>query len=165
MFSFTRDDRGILEPYGDMIAMVFVVIGFVFFFAIASQAYIAYRDKAFIAESYEDAVHLADNIKGNPYITWNDERGERSDLIDAEKLDRLDKNNKNYDEEYAGYFFKQYPKVKFSMKVETENEVWIIEQDGTSTKGFSTSVPVTVRMNAREYVPGILTVKIWRAGI
>lgn len=157
MSSFISDERGVVEPHIDMPAMALAVVGFIVFIAVVSQAFGAYQNKAFIAENYQDAMNLAEKLSRDSTLTGS----VRPDVIDAARLEEIGKEPKELMRKYGAYY-------NFMFKVEADS------QSGTYTRiiknpeiseskyGISSSIPVTVRLNEVQELPGTLTVKIWR---
>jgi len=151
--SFINNERAIMEPYSDLPAMALAVVGFIVFIGIVTQAYVSFQEKAFIAENYQDAANLARKLSKDISLSGS------SDTIDASMIENLDQKE----------FMKKYGKVyNFIFKVEANSEErsyfrLIKDPDITESKyGISASLPVTVRINDVEELPGVLTVKIWR---
>ena len=65
---FTKDERAIVEPNSDMVAMVLAVIGFVIFIAVIAQTYQIYQEKTLIVQQYGDAVSLAELLGNDPLL-------------------------------------------------------------------------------------------------
>lgn len=157
MSSFINDERAIVEPHADMPAMALAVVGFVIFIAIMSQAYGAYQNKAFIAENYQDASNLAEKLSRESALTGN----ARPDVIDAVRLEEVGNDPKELMQKYGAYY-------NFILKVEVDTQsrtyIKIIKDPFISEPkyGISSSIPVTVRLNDAQVLPGTLTVKIWR---
>jgi Ni,Fe-hydrogenase III component G len=157
MSSFISDERAIVEPHVDMPAMALAVVGFIVFIAIMSQAYGAYQNNAFIAENYQDASKLAEKLSRESTLTGS----MRLDVIDAVRFESVGNDPKELMQKYGAYY-------NFVLKVEVDTKsrtyVRIIKDpDITVSKyGISSSIPVTVRFNDVQELPGTLTVKIWR---
>jgi hypothetical protein len=156
MSSFISDERAIVEPHVDMPAMALAVVGFVVFIAIMSQAYGAYQNKAFIAENYQDASNLAEKLSRESTLTGS----MRPDVIDAVRLEAVGNDPKELMQKYGAYY-------NFVLKVEVDTKsrtyIRIIKDPdiAVSKYGISSSIPVTVRLNDVQELPGTLTVKIW----
>ncbi len=157
MSSFISDDRAVVEPHADMPAMALAVVGFIVFIAVMSQAYGAFQNKAFIAENYQDAANLAEKLSRDASLTGS----LRPDVIDAAKLEELGNDPQELMKKYGAHY-------NFVLKVEvdtisrTYTEI-IKDPDISESKyGVSSSIPVTVRLNEAQELPGMLTVKIWR---
>ena len=157
MSSFINDERGVVEPHIDMPAMALAVVGFVVFIAVISQAFGAYQNKSFIAGNYRDAMNLAEKLSRDNTLTGS----ERPDVIDAERLEEIRKEPKELMRKYGAHY-------NFMFKVEAYSKsltyVKIIKNPEVSESkyGISSSIPVTVRLNEVQELPGTLTVKIWR---
>ena len=147
---FTRDERAVVEPSSDLVAMALAVIGFVIFISVMAHTYQIYQEKTIIAQHYDDAVSLAGLLGNDPLLTVP----LRPALIDASRVESMGENDI---EELRGKYATCY---NFSFKIEvppTYSEVV-----GTSNEfGISASIPVTIRLNEVEEMPGTLTVKIW----
>lgn len=153
MWSFINDERGLTEPYADLPAMALAVSGFVIFVALMAQAYSAYEEKAFIAEHYQDARNLAMKLTRDPALTVDT----RSDMIDAVKFDAVSRDgNATFDlmDRYGGHY-------GFIVKLEGGTYAGTI-MNTTSSFGAAAAIPVTVKLNDVQSVPGTLTVKLWR---
>ncbi len=157
MSSFTSDDRGVMEPYSDLPSMALAVVGFVIFIALVAQAYTAYQQKAFIAEHYQDAANLAEKLsKDSALLSCT-----RMDVIGAVELEKVSGNHEELFRKYGSYY-------NFMFKVETNQAgraytAIIKDPDVAESKiGVSASVPVTVKFNEVQEVPGTLTVRVWR---
>ncbi|MCD4843445.1 MAG: hypothetical protein K8R25_03055 [Methanosarcinales archaeon] len=147
---FTKDERAIVEPNSDMVAMVLAVIGFVIFIAVIAQTYQLYQEKTLITQQYGDAVSLAELLGNDPLLTVL----RCPELIDASRVESLDAGDIN---ELRGKYAARY---NFSFKIEVPPTYSKVV--GTSEElGISASVPVTIRLNEVEEMPGTLTVKIW----
>ncbi len=157
MSSFINDERGVVEPHIDMPAMALAVVGFVVFIAVISQAFGAYQNKSFIAGNYRDAMNLAEKLSRDSSMTGS----ERPDVIDVERLDVIGNEPKELMRKYGAHY-------NFMFKVEADSKslryIKIIKNPEISDSkyGISSSIPVTVRLNEVEELPGTLTVKIWR---
>ena len=157
MSSFINDERGVVEPHIDMPAMALAVVGFVVFIAVISQAFGAYQNKSFIAKNYQDAMNLAEKLSRDSTLTG----GARPDVIDVERLDVIGKEPMELMRKYGTYY-------NFMFKVEAEPKsgtyIKIIKNPEISDPkyGISSSIPVTVKLNDVQELPGTLTVKIWR---
>lgn len=157
MSSFISDERGVVEPHIDMPAMALAVVGFVVFIAVISQTFGAYQNKAFIAENYRDAMNLAEKLSRDSTLTGS----ERPDVIDVERLEEIKKEPMELMRKYGAHY-------NFMFKVEAYSEsltyIKIIKNPETSDPkyGISSSIPVTVKLNDVQELPGTLTVKIWR---
>lgn len=157
MSSFISDERGVMEPHIDMPAMALAVVGFVVFIAVISQAFGAYQNKAFIAENYQDAMNLAEKLSRDSTLTGS----VRPDVIDVERLEEIGKEPEELMQKYGAYY-------NFMFKVEADSKsltyIKIIKNPEISESkyGISSSIPVTVRLNDAQELPGTLTVKIWR---
>jgi len=147
---FTKDERGVVEPNSDMVAMVLAVIGFVVFISVMAHAYEIYHEKTLIVQQYDDAVSLAGLLGNDPMLTDPD----RPELIDASRVESLDAGDIN---ELKGKYAARY---NFSFKIEVPPTYSKVV--GTSEElGISASIPVTIKLNEVEEMPGTLTVKIW----
>lgn len=147
---FTSDERGIVEPHSDIVAMALTVIGFIIFISLIVHTYQVYDEKTYIAQHYDDAARLAGLLRNEPLLTSPG----RPDLIDAARVESLTSGdiealNVRYGTRY-GFSFKVEVPSMYSEVVGTAEEL-----------GVSASVPVTVRLNEADELPGILTVKIW----
>ena len=147
---FTKDERAIVEPNSDMVAMVLAVIGFVLFIAVITQTYQIFMEKTLIAQQYDDALSLAGLLRNDPMLTVSS----RPELIDASGIESMDGEDIN---ELKSKYAARY---NFSFKIEVPPTYSKVV--GTSEElGISASVPVTIRLNEVEEMPGTLTVKIW----
>ena len=157
MSSFINDDTGVIEPYSDLMAMALAVVGFIIFFAIIAQSYTIYQEKTFIAEHFHDAVALAEKLSKDSEMTSS----VRPDIIDSIKLEEISKDPDEIMKKYGAYY-------DFMFKVEASSESRIYSRiikdpEVTESKiGISASIPVTVKINDVQEVPGTLTVKLWR---
>ncbi len=157
MISFISDERAVVEPHVDMPAMALAVVGFVVFIAITSQAYGAYQNKAFISENYQDASNLVEKLSRESMLTGS----ARPDVIDVVRLEAVENDPTELMQKYGTHY-------NFVIKVEVDTKsrtyIRIIKNpDITVSKyGISSSIPVTVRFNDAQELPGTLTVKIWR---
>ncbi len=156
MYSFISDERAVVEPHVDMPAMALAVVGFMVFIAIMSQAYGTYQQKAFISENYQDAANLAEKLSRDSMLTGS----VRPDVIDAEHLEELVKDPDELMNKYGGYY-----NFMFKVEVDANGRKYsrIITPDiSVPEYGVSSSIPVTVRLNDAQELPGKLSVKIWR---
>ena len=147
---FTKDERAVVEPNSDLVVMVLAVIGFVIFISVISQTYQIYQEKTLIAQHYDDALSLAELLGNDPLLTVS----RRPELIDASRIESMDAEDINeLKSKYAAGY-------NFSFKIEVPPTYSKVV--GTSEElGISASVPVTIRLNDVEEMPGTLTVKIW----
>lgn len=151
--SFFNNDSAAMEPYSDLPAMALTVIGFMIFIGIVTQAYISFQDKAFIAQHYQDAENLARKLSKDSMIVGS------SGAIDASKIENL-----NYEElkRKYGSFYNFIFKLEANCQGKSYFRI-IRDPDITeSESGISASLPVTIRINDVEELPGVLTVKLWR---
>ncbi len=147
---FTKDERAVVEPNSDMVAMVLAVIGFVIFISVMAHTYQIYHEKTLIAQQYGDAMSLAELLGNDPLLTVP----RCPELIDASGVESLDAGDIN---ELRGKYAARY---NFSFKIEVPPTYSKVV--GTSEElGVSASIPVTIRLNDVEEMPGTLTVKIW----
>ena len=147
---FTRDERAVVEPNSDLVAMALAVIGFVIFISVMAHTYQVYQEKTFIAQHYDDAVSLAGLLKNDPLLTVPG----CPVLIDASGVESLGEGDIN---ELKSKYATRYD---FSFKVEVQPTYSKVV--GTSEDlGVSASIPVTIRLNEVKEMPGTLTVKIW----
>ena len=147
---FTKDERGVVEPNSDLVAMALAVIGFVIFISVMAHTYQIYQEKTLIVQHYDDAVSLAGLLENDPLLTVPHCPG----LIDASGIESMDARDIN---ELRGRYGTRY---NFSFKIEVPPTYSKVV--GTSEDlGVSASIPVTIRLNEVEEMPGTLTVKIW----
>ena len=147
---FTKDERAVVEPNSDLVAMALAVIGFVIFISVMAHTYQIYQEKTLIAQHYDDALSLAELLGNDPMLT----DPYCPDLIDASRVESMGaKDIEELKGKYATYY-------NFSFKVEVPPTYSKVV--GTSEDlGVSASIPVTIRLNDVEEMPGTLTVKIW----
>jgi hypothetical protein len=147
---FTSDDRGLVEPNSDLVAMALTVIGFILFISMVAHTYEVHQEKTYIAQHYSDAVNLAGLLMKDPTLTASD----RPDLIDASSIESMTTDQiQGLKEKYGtGY--------DFSFKIEVPL-VYSNVVGESEDMGVSASVPVTIRLNDANEMPGTLTVKIW----
>lgn len=147
---FTSDEKGIVEPNSDLIAMALAVIGCIIFIALVSHIYDIYQEKTDIVQHYDDACGLAKLLKTDPVFTITD----RPDLIDISRLESLSP-------EEIGNLTSRYNR-SFDFVFKFEALPYYSKVIGTAKdEGICASVPVTIKLNDVREVPGILTVKIW----
>lgn len=147
---FTSDERAVVEPNSDLVAMALAVIGFVIFISVMAHTYQVYQEKTFIAQHYNDAASLAGLLRNDPLLTAPG----RPDLIDAFRVESM--GTKDFGELKERYG----TRYDFSFKVEAPPTYSKVV--GTSKDlGVSASIPVTIRLNEAEEIPGTLTVKLW----
>ncbi len=157
MSSFINDENGVIEPYAELTAMALAISGFIIFFAVVAQAYMTYQQKAFIAEHYQDAAALAEKLSRDSSLTVS----AHPDIIDAGRVGEISGDPQEIMKKYGAYY-------NFLLKVEANSAVRdysVIIKDPRMTEsktGVSASVPVTVRINEVQEIPGTLSVKIWR---
>ncbi len=157
MSSFISDERGVVEPHVDMPAMALAVVGFVVFIAVISQAFGAYQNKAFIAENYQDAMNLAEKLSRDSTLTGT----VRHDVIDVVRLEEIGKEPMELMRKYGAYYNFMF-KVEADSKTMTYIKIIKNPEISESKYGISSSIPVTVKLNDAQELPGTLTVKIWR---
>ncbi len=155
MSSFTSDERGAIEPYADLPAMALAVVGFVIFVALVAQAYTVYQQKTLIAEHYQDAANLAEKLSKDSALLSSG----RTDIIGAAELEKL--NTGELVQEYGAYYDFMF-KVEVNSEGRTYSKVVKTPQVSESRIGVSAAIPVTVKLNDAQELPGTLTVKIWR---
>lgn len=147
---FTSDERAVVEPNSDLVAMALAVIGFVIFISVMAHTYQVYQEKTFIAQHYDDAATLAGLLRNDPLLTPPN----RPDLIDAFRIESLGAGDISELKDRYG------TRYDFSFKIEVPPTYSKVV--GTSKDlGVSASIPVTIRLNEAEEMPGTLTVKIW----
>ncbi|HIH86417.1 MAG TPA: hypothetical protein HA304_00755 [Methanosarcinales archaeon] len=147
---FTKDERGVVEPNSDLVAMALAVIGFVIFISVMAHTYQIYQEKTFIAQHYDDAVSMAGLLRNDPLLTVS----RRSELIDASRIESMDAEDINeLKSKYAAGY-------NFSFKIEVP-PTYSKVVGASEEMGVSASIPVTIRLNEVEEMPGTLTVKIW----
>ena len=147
---FTKDERGVVEPNSDLVAMALAVIGFVIFISVMAHTYQIYQEKTLIAQHYGDAASLAGLLRNDPVLTAPGRPG----LIYASGIESMGAKDI---EELKGKYAARY---NFSFKIEVPPTYSKVV--GTSEDlGVSASIPVTIRLNEVEEMPGTLTVKIW----
>ena len=155
MSSFINDEKGMIEPYSELPAMALAVIGFIIFIAVLAQAYTTYQEKSFIAGHFQDASNLASKLGKDSSLT-----GTRPGIIDSGKLETLKNDPDEIIRKYGSYY-------NFMFKVESNSgeraySIIIKKPDSAEPKaGVSASIPVTIRLNDVEEIPGTLTVRIW----
>ncbi len=147
---FTSNERAVVEPNSDLVAMALAVIGFVIFISLMSHTYQVYQEKTFIAQHYDDAASLAGLLRNDPLLT----APERPDLIDASRVESLGAGDISELEDRYG------TRYDFSFKVEVP-PIYSKVVGTSEDLGVSASIPVTIRLNEAEEMPGTLTVKIW----
>ena len=156
MSSFISDENGMIEPYADLTAMALAVVGFIIFIAIIAQSYMIFQEKSFIAEHFHDAVALAEKLSRDKELT-----GSSPDIIDSIKIEELSKDPEEIMKKY-GSFYNFMFKVEASSASREYSRV-IKDPDVAESKiGISASIPITVRINDVQELPGTLTVKLWR---
>ena len=144
------NEKGIVEPNSDLVAMALAIIGFIIFVSLVTHTYQVHQEKTYIAEHYGDAASLAELLMKNPALTAPD----RPDLIDASRIEALGPEDILELKERYG------TRYDFSFKIEVPP--FYRKVMGTSPDmGVSASVPVTIRLNEAKEMPGTLTVKIW----
>ena len=147
---FTSDEKGIVEPGSDLVVMMLAVTGFVIFIAVAMHMYGIYQEKTYIAQHYNDASSLAQLLKTDPLFTITS----RPDLIDISKLELLTQQDAED--------LKQHYSTSYDFAFKFEAQPSYNKVVGTSPDmGVSACVPVTIRLNEVQEIPGTLTVKIW----
>jgi hypothetical protein len=147
---FTSDEQAVVEPNSDLVAMALAVIGFVIFISVMAHTYQVYQEKTYIAQHYDDAASLAGLLRNDPLLTAPG----RPDLIDASRVESLGAGDISELKDRYG------TRYDFSFKVEAPPSYSKVV--GTSEDlGVSASIPVTIRLNEAEEMPGTLTVKLW----
>lgn len=137
--------------------MALAVVGFIVFTAVMSQAYGAYQNKAFITQNFQDASNLAEKLSRDSMLTGS----VRPDVIDVARLEEIGKEPEEFMSKYEAHY-------NFIFKVEVDSEsrkyIRIVKDPDVpeSRYGVSSSIPVTIRLNDAQELPGTLTVKIWR---
>ncbi len=147
---FTSDERAVVEPNSDLIAMALAVIGFIIFISVMAHTYQVYQEKTLIAQHYDDAASLAGLLRNDPVLTAPD----RPDLIDASRVESLGAGDISELKDRYG------TRYDFSFKVEAP-PIYSKVVGTSEDLGVSASIPVTIRLNEAEEMPGTLTVKIW----
>ena len=144
------NEKGIVEPNSDLVAMALAVVGFIIFVSLVAHTYQVYQEKTYIAEHYGDAASLAELLMKNPALTAPD----RPDLIDASRIEGLGP------EEIQELTERYGTRYDFSFKIEV-TPFYRKVVGASPDMGVSASVPVTIRLNEANEMPGTLTVKIW----
>lgn len=144
------NENGLLEPNSDLIAMALAVVGFIIFVFLITHTYQIYQEKTYIAQHYDDAASLAEMLIKNPAFTAPD----RSDLIDAARIEALGPEDIQELKERYG------TRYDFSFKIEGPPSYRKVV-GSSPDMGVSASVPVTIRLNEANEIPGTFTVKIW----
>ncbi len=147
---FTSDERAVVEPNSDLIAMALAVIGFIIFISVMAHTYQIYQEKTLIAQHYDDAASLAGLLRNDPVLTAPD----RPDLIDASRVESLGAGDISELKDRYG------TRYDFSFKVEAP-PIYCKVVGTSEDLGVSASIPVTIRLNEAKEMPGTLTVKIW----
>ncbi len=156
MSSFINNEKGVMEPYNDLPAMTLALVGFIIFMALLAQSYTAYQQKAFMAEHYQDAENLAEKLSRDGALT-----GGIPDVVDANKIEELNKNPDELMQKYGTYYNFMF-KVEINSAVRTYSRVIRNPYASESKIGVSASIPVTIKLNDVQELPGTLTVKMWR---
>ncbi|MBE0524617.1 MAG: hypothetical protein IBX40_09845 [Methanosarcinales archaeon] len=144
------NEKGLVEPNSDLVAMALAVVGFIIFVSLVAHTYQVYQEKTYIAEHYDDAASLAELLMKNPALTAAD----RPDLIDASRIEALGPEDIQELKERYG------TRYDFSFKIEVLPYYRKVVGNSPDM-GVSASVPVTIRLNEANEMPGTLTVKIW----
>ncbi|MBN2110371.1 MAG: hypothetical protein JW705_04700 [Methanosarcinaceae archaeon] len=159
---FINDDDAFMEPHNDIISTALVVIGFVVFAAIVSEAYLTFDENSFALDNYRQASMIAKDIAEYPGI-----QGSRTDLISAEALDMISVPAK--DREMHEMFFHRFSgNVDFYVEINTNDKEhqWMIRRDRSNDPErdiIAASVPVVIELGSGACcVPGTLTVRIWK---
>ncbi|AKB43023.1 hypothetical protein MSVAZ_0754 [Methanosarcina vacuolata Z-761] len=160
----SRDERGVLEPHTDLLSVALAVIGFMVFAALMSQTYLGYEDRSFALENYETASLIAENLADAPAL-----EAESTGLLSAASLDTFSgPNGANERERLFAAFSRNY---RFLVEVRTGDGQWHwqIKPDDAEPDAFAdglekvaASVPVVIKLNPAESVPGTLTVVIYK---
>ena len=53
---FYKDERGVVEPNSDLVAMALAVIGFVIFISVMAHTYQIYQEKTLIVQHYDRCI-------------------------------------------------------------------------------------------------------------
>lgn len=147
---FTSDERGLVEPNSDLVAMAIAVIGFVIFVALVAHTYQVSQQTTYIVQHYGDAVNLAELLMRDPALYAPG----RPDLLDAARIEGLTAEDVMQLEERYGRHY------NFSFKVEVPPS-YIHIVGASADIGVSASVPATIRLNEATEMPGTFSVKIW----
>ena len=155
MSSFISDETGVIEPYSDLPAMALASVGFIVFVALMAQAYTTYEEKAFIAGHYQDAMNLAEKLGKDSSLTVSS----RPDMMDAARIEALDPGELM--RKYGAFY-----NFMFMIEVNSDGRSYlkVIKTPGVKDPGIgvSASIPICVKFNDVQELPGSLTVKIWR---
>jgi len=139
--SFTRDERGVTEPFTDMPALGIVAVGMIIFSYLMLSAYSSYASSAYYADVRGDLRSVAHAVAADPGLT------DSPYTLDARKLD-----NASVVTDYG------YRAVQIT--VDAPGYRWT---RGRASGGTSAScaLPVSVRLNDARCVAGILRVSMW----
>ncbi|AEH61252.1 conserved hypothetical protein [Methanosalsum zhilinae DSM 4017] len=158
---FINDEKGLLEPQNDIMATAMLVVGFVVFAAIMSEAYIVYDHNSHALENYEDASRIAESLASSDLL-YDNENG----VISADALDHLCNPEKG---KYSKQILFSSLSAGFTYTVEVYTQCnehrWILKESENmkyfSNEVIAASVPVVIEINPVESVPGVLCVRIW----
>ncbi len=159
-----RDERGVLEPHADLLSVALAIIGFMVFAALMSQTYFGYEDRSFALENYESASLLAGSLADNPVLA-----AEGSGLLSATTLDIL--SGPEGANERARLFASFSGNYRFLVEIRTGDGQWHwrIVPDNAEPEAFAedrekvaASMPVVIKLNPAQSVPGVLTVVAYK---
>ncbi|WP_205793686.1 hypothetical protein [Methanosarcina sp. MSH10X1] len=160
-----RDERGMLEPHADLLSVALAVIGFMVFATLMSQTYFGYEDRSFALENYESASLLAQSLADDPML-----RAGGSGLLSAAAIDTL--SGPAGASERARLFAAFSGNYRFLVEIKTGDGQWSwqIVPDNIEPEAYAggkekvaASVPIVIKLNPAQSVPGILTVVIYKA--
>ncbi|NYT19962.1 MAG: hypothetical protein GKC08_06720 [Methanosarcinales archaeon] len=157
---FINDEQAILEPHNDILATALVVIGFVIFAAVMSNAYIIYDEQSHSIENYEETSRIAESI-----ASWDKLQGTRPDILSAEILEGI--SDPASDTDTHDLFFARFStNNEFSVEIRTDDgkHHWSIQKSKNEASGnvISASIPVIIEINPAQYTSGTLTVRLWK---
>ncbi|WP_445476266.1 hypothetical protein ACT9XH_06075 [Methanococcoides methylutens] len=160
MCLFINDEQAILEPHNDILATALVVIGFVIFAAVMSNAYLTYDEQSHSIENYEEASRIAESI-----ASWDELQGTRPDILSADTLEDISYPVSDIDK-HDLFFARFSTNNEFSAEVRTDDgkHHWSIHKSQTEASGnvIAASIPVIIEINPAQYTSGTLTVRLWK---
>lgn len=142
MCSFTRDERGVTEPYTDLPALGIVAVGLIIFAYLILSAYTSYASSAYYASVKGDLRNVARTVAADPGLTY------APYTFDARKLDNASLSRADYG----------YRAVRMTVDAPGYHWAW-----GRAAYGRSAgcALPVSVRLNDARCIAGTLKVTMW----
>lgn len=152
MTGLAQDSRGIMEPYGDLIAIGFCMLGFAVFLGGFSHALQVYLDQRFLLEQHRAGLDLAQALLSDPKLIQNDKPG----LISLPKLQQLSQ------DPLRSEFLRSYPrKFRLELRAQQLDQPLVVGMAELNPQ-LNLSLPVRLWLDPARTVPALLEIAIGR---